>query len=82
MKKLLKGEEMFANCVNIYSGDYTFFATKGEPRGKMKQSSVKWHNEDDYVSLQLLLGMLGFKDYIEMELYEGMLYMRINEEEE
>ena len=82
MKKLLTSKEMFANCVNTYSEDYTFITVKGEPRGKMKQRNIEWHDKDDYVSLQRLLEMLDLEDYIEMELDEGMLYMRINEEEE
>ena len=80
MKKLLTDKDMYGNCVNIYSEDYTSITVKGEPRDRTKQSSVKWHNEDDYVSLQLLLEMLGLEDYVEMELDEGMLYMRIMEE--
>lgn len=81
MKTLLTSSENLANCINVYNENYTAFMVKGEPRGKIKQSGVEWHNRDDYQSLQLLFHMLGLYDYIDMDLDEDMLYMRINIEE-
>ena len=81
MKKLLTGAECFADIVNVYNKDYTAFTSIGEPRGKMKQNGIEWHSREDYHSLQLIFHMLGLYDYIEMELDEDMLYMRIYEEE-
>lgn len=81
MKKLLTSTEMFANCENVYNEDYTAFEVKGEPRGKMKQCSVDWQNEADYVALKVILKQFGLDDYFDMMLDEDRLYMRIIEED-
>lgn len=82
MKTLLTGNENFANVENVYNEDYTAFTSVREPRGKMKQADIEWHCKEDYVSLQMLLGMLGVDEYFEIMLDGNMLYMRINELEE
>lgn len=82
MKKLLTDKEVFSNCRNVYNEDYTAFKVEGEPRGKMKQDSIEWHSEEDYLSLQKLFNLLGLCDYIAIALDKDMLYMRIMEEDE
>lgn len=80
MIKLLTTKESFANCVNKYNEDSTAFTTEGEIRGKMKQRGIEWHSEEDYISLESILTMLGLNEYVEMMLDEDMLYMRIIED--
>lgn len=80
MKILLRGEEQFSNCQAVYNEDMTSFEVKGELRGKQKCNGIEWHSKKDYHSLQILICLLGLTDYIEMELHEDMLYMRIIEE--
>lgn len=70
MKKLLTSEENWVNCVNIYSRDYKFLTTKGEPRGKMKQVCCQLSEKEDLMMLGEVLKELGLEDYIEMEYEE------------
>lgn len=82
MKTLLTSKENFANMENVYNEDYTTITTIGEPRGKMKQIQTDWIDETDYVLLKMALKILGLDEYIEIELVENKLYLRIYELEE
>lgn len=82
MIKLLTGEEIFADCVNVYNEDYTGFTTVGEPRGKVKQVTTDWMDETDYYLLYGVFKRLGLDKYIDMCLDENTLYIRIYEEDE
>ncbi len=81
MKKLLTGEENFANCVNKYNEDYSAFTTEGEPRGITKQIMCEWMDETDYIMLKMAFKRLGLDEYIETCYDENKLYIRIIEEE-
>ena len=80
MKKLLTGNEVFANCVNRFNDDYSAIIVEGEPRGTMKQVCCDWADETDYIMLEIAFKQLGLDDYIEMCLHEDKLIIRIIEE--
>ena len=80
MKKLLTGNEVFANCVNRFNDDYSAIIVEGEPRGEMKQVCCDWADETDSLMLEVAFKKLGLDDYIEMCLYEDKLIIRIIEE--
>ena len=80
MKKLLTGNEVFANCVNRFNDDYSAIIVEGEPRGEMKQVCCDWADETDYLMLEMAFKKLGLDDYIEMEYDDNKLIMRIVEE--
>lgn len=79
MKKLLNDKDMYGNCVNIYSEDYTSITVKGEPRGEIKLASCQWFEKEDLRMLEEALKKLGLEDYIEMEYEEDdkKAYFRI-----
>ena len=80
MKKLLTGNEVFANCVNRFNDDYSAIIVEGEPRGEMKQVCCDWADETDYLMLEVAFKQLGLDKYIETCLHEDKLIIRIIEE--
>lgn len=80
MKKLLTGNEVFANCVNRFNDDYSAIIVEGEPRGTMKQIKLEGFDFASYLLLQQGFKKLGLDDYFEMEYDGGAVYLRIYED--
>ena len=80
MKKLLTGNEVFANCVNRFNDDYSAIIVEGEPRGTTKQIKLEGFDFASYLLLQQGFKKLGLDDYFEMEYDGGAVYLRIYED--
>ena len=80
MKKLLTGNEVFANCVNRFNDDYSAIIVEGEPRGTTKQIKLEGFDFASYLMLKMGFEKLDLDDYFEMEYDDNKLIMRIVEE--